>query len=146
MHICSRLKWQVVLLAGILRYQVDFQALDPLHRDLLLDEYDLDDYWIAWVIWIAQIYLKWTCSFFFSLVATVAVFLSSKFLPPKVHFWWIISCCGSRYPRYVETWCMDVINNARWEIPVFHEIWLHVDCYNITSALNIWNGAYSIAL
>ncbi|BFZ01594.1 hypothetical protein BsWGS_04633 [Bradybaena similaris] len=31
-------------IGGILRYQVDFQALDPLHRDLLLEEYDLDDY------------------------------------------------------------------------------------------------------
>lgn len=35
----------VLFFAGILRYQVDFQALDPLHNDVLLDDFDLDDYW-----------------------------------------------------------------------------------------------------
>lgn len=35
----------VNLLAGILRYQVDFQVLDPHHLDGLLEDFDLDDYW-----------------------------------------------------------------------------------------------------
>lgn len=44
MYLVYRVNTTMIYISGILRYQVDFQVLDPNLDDFEDDDFDLDDY------------------------------------------------------------------------------------------------------